>query len=70
MWANAVVSRDMNVLDKLFSDDLFITTYDGKTRGKEQELEVLKPSPDVKTISVENEDVRVKIYGKTSVVTA
>lgn len=69
-WAEAVVGRDMVFLEKLFADDLFITTYDGKTRGKAEELAILKPSPDVKTVSVVNEDLRVKVYGKTAVVTA
>ena len=69
-WADAVRSRDMKALDALFADELFITTFDGKTRGKKEELEVLKPNPNVRTVSVENEDVRVKLYGETAVVTA
>jgi ketosteroid isomerase-like protein len=69
-WAEAMVSRDMSVLDKLFADDLFITAYDGSTRGKKEELEGLEPSPDVKTLSVENEELRVRIYNRSAVVTA
>ncbi len=71
-WAEAVKGRDQRVLDALFADDLFITDYNGGTRGKKEELEVLKPSETVKTISVLNEDVKVRIYGKsdTAVVTA
>lgn len=69
-WAASIVSRDMDALGKILADDIIITDYNGKTRGKKEELEILKPSPDVKTISVENEDIRVKIYGKTAVVTA
>lgn len=69
-WADAVRDRDMKALDTLFAEELFITTFDGKTRGKKEELEVLKPNPNVRTVSVENEDVRVKLYGDTAVVTA
>lgn len=69
-WADAVRDRDMKMLDALFADDLIITTYDGKTRGKKEELEILKPNPDVKTVSVVNEDVGVKLYGNVAVVTA
>jgi ketosteroid isomerase-like protein len=60
----------MDSLEKILADDIVITDYNGKVRGKKEELEILKPSPDVKTISVENEDVKIKIHGKTAVVTA
>ncbi|MGB7069514.1 MAG: nuclear transport factor 2 family protein [Pyrinomonadaceae bacterium] len=70
MWADAVAARDMKVLEKLFSEDLIVTTYDGKTRGKKEELEALAPSPGAGTISIVNEDLWVRVYGKTAVVTA
>lgn len=69
-WAASIVSRDMDAMGKILADDIVITDYNGKVRGKKEELEILKPSPDVKTISVENEDLKVKVYGKTAVVTA
>jgi ketosteroid isomerase-like protein len=69
-WASSIVSRDMDALGKILADDIVITDYNGKVRGKTEELEILKPSPDVKTISVENEDVKIKVHGKTAVVTA
>jgi ketosteroid isomerase-like protein len=69
-WAGSIVSRDMDALGWVLADDIVITDYNGKVRGKKEELEVLKPSPDVKTISVENEDVKIKVHGKTAVVTA
>lgn len=71
-WAEAVKGRDQNALDALFADDLFITDFNGGTRGKKEELEMLKPSETVKTVSVSNEDVRIRLYGgsKTAVVTA
>lgn len=69
-WADSIVNRDMNALGAILSDDLIVTAFDGATRGKREELEILKPNPNVKTVSVENENLRVKIYGKTAVVTA
>jgi ketosteroid isomerase-like protein len=69
-WAASIVSRDMDALGQIMADDIVITDYNGKVRGKKEELEILKPSPDVKTISVENEDVKIKIHGKTAVVAA
>lgn len=69
-WADSIVKRDMNALDKILSKDLIVTSFDGTTRGKTEELEVLKPNPNVTTHSVENKDVRIKIYSNTAVVTA
>ncbi|MBP6003574.1 MAG: nuclear transport factor 2 family protein [Pyrinomonadaceae bacterium] len=71
-WAEAVKGRDQNALDALFADDLFITDFNGGTRGKKEELEILKPSETVKTVSVSNEDIKVRFYGgsKTAVITA
>ncbi len=69
-WADSMVRRDMNALGRILSDELIVTSFDGTTRGKKEELEVVKPNPNVQTHSVENKDVRIKIYGSTAVVTA
>jgi ketosteroid isomerase-like protein len=69
-WADAIRDRDMKMLDLLFSDDLIITTFDGKTRGKTEELEILKPNPEMRTVSVINEDVGIKLFGNVAIVTA
>ena len=69
-WAVAVQKRDGRALDQLFADELSVTTYDGEVRGKKEELEVLKPNQRVTTLSVRNEDVAIKLYGDTAVVTA
>lgn len=71
-WADAVKDRDQKALDALFADDLFITDYNGGTRGKKEELEVLKPSDTIKTVSVTNENFAVRVYekSKTAIVTA
>ena len=69
-WADAVRDRDTKALDKIFEADLIITTFDGKTRGKAEELEILKPGGDMKTVSVANEDIKVRIFDKTALVTA
>ena len=69
-WAAAIKNRDAAALGKILSDDLIVTAFDATTRGKAEELKVVAPNSQVETISVENEDIRVKIYGKTAVVTA
>ena len=62
-WADLILKRDMTALAKILADDIIITDYTGKIRGKAEELDILKPMPHVKTVSVDNEDVKIKIYG-------
>ena len=71
-WADAVKRRDVDALNLLFADDLFITDFTGATRGKKEEIEVLKSSPATSTVSVENEEIRIRTFPKanTAVVTA
>ena len=57
-WADAVKRRDIATLDRMFANDLFITDTSGATRGKEEEPEILKPSPTTRTMSVTNERSR------------
>ncbi|MFZ1701144.1 MAG: nuclear transport factor 2 family protein [Pyrinomonadaceae bacterium] len=66
-WAVAVKQRDMTALGRMFADDLFITDNTGATRGKKEELEVLKPSPTTRTVSVENENVKIRTYPRSNV---
>jgi ketosteroid isomerase-like protein len=68
-WADAMVRGDMAALDRLFSDDLIVTTSNGTVRGKAEELNDVKPSPDLKTYFFNTEDVRVRIYDDAAVVT-
>lgn len=68
-WADAVKNRNAKELDSLFEENLIITTADGQTRGKKEELEILKPNPEMRTVSVKNDDVKVRIFGQTAVAT-
>ncbi len=68
-WADAQVKGDLAALDKLFAEDLIVTSGSGALRDKKGELADAKPDPDFKTYFFNTEDLRVKIYGKTAVVT-
>ncbi len=68
-WADAVRDRDTKALDALFEEGLIITTADGKTRGRAEELELFKPNPQIKTRMIKNEDVKVRVFGQTAVAT-
>lgn len=68
-WGDAVKNNDTKMLDILFRDDLVITTFDGRVRGKSEELEILKPSENVRTTAVTNDNLVVRVYGNTAIVT-
>jgi uncharacterized protein (TIGR02246 family) len=69
-WAEAVRDRDGKALESIFDDEVIITTHDGKTRGKAEEMEAMKPNPNIRYSSVTNEDVGVKVFGDVAIVTA
>jgi ketosteroid isomerase-like protein len=66
-WADAIVRGDMEALDRMFADDM--TVLSGEVRNKAQEMDDLRPSADIKTYFFNTEDVRVRVYGDTAVVT-
>ena len=68
-WADAMVRGDMKALENLFSDDLIVTSGNGTVRGKKEELEDVRPNPDLKTYFFNTEDVRVRVYKNAAVVT-
>ena len=69
-WGEAVRARNTQTLAEIFEENVVITTHDGKTRGKNEELELLKPRPDFRGISVKNEDIKVRVFGNAAVATA
>ena len=69
-WGEAVRARNTKTLEDIFEENAVITTFDGKTRGKTQEIELLKPRPDFRGISVKNEDIKVRVFGNAAVATA
>jgi uncharacterized protein (TIGR02246 family) len=68
-WADSIAAGDVGALDRLFADDMVLTAGNGTVRGKKEELDDLRPAPDVKTYYFKVEDVRVRAYGDAAVVT-
>src|SRR5258707_2864125 len=65
-WGDANVSQDTGTLNRILSDDIVFTTYDGKVLNKASVLESVKNE---KIESDEQSDIVVRIYGNTGVVT-
>lgn len=68
-WADAIVRGDVAALDRLFEDDMIVTTSGGEVRNKAQEMDELKPGTEIKTYFFNTDDVRVRVYKDAAVVT-
>jgi ketosteroid isomerase-like protein len=68
-WADAMVRGDVAALERLFDDDMIVTSGSGAVRGKAGELEDVRPTPDLKTYFFNTEDRRVRVYGDAAVLT-
>ena len=64
----AIISRDATAYERILADDFIFTSFDGAVTNKTQELAKVK-SGDLKFKSGKSDDIRVKVYGKTAVVT-
>ena len=69
LWADSIVRGDVAALDRLFADDMVITTGNGTVRDKAGEIDDLRPSTDIKTYFFNTDDVRVRVYKDAAVVT-
>jgi uncharacterized protein (TIGR02246 family) len=71
-WADAITKGDSAALDRLFADDLIVTSGSGEIRSKASEIKDAASAPDPAFIWIHpftTEDVRVTIYGAAAVVT-
>lgn len=71
-WADAITKGDAAALDRLFADDMIVTSGSGEIRTKAGEIKDAAGAPDpdfVWTHPFTTEDVRVKIYKDAAVVT-
>ena len=69
-WLNAYLRDDKATFDRIVADDFTGTDESAVMRNKAQEKELLQaPPPGGIKVSLNNEDVRVRMYGETAVVT-
>jgi uncharacterized protein (TIGR02246 family) len=67
--SNALMKSDTAALDRLWADDYTFTNPSGVVQTKAQRLAELK-SGDLKFESFSTDDVQVRVYGDTAVVTS
>ena len=64
----ALLNGDVAMLDKLWVDDFVSTTASGQLRTKSQFLDALR-SGQTNYVSLEYDELNVRVYGKTAVMT-
>jgi len=71
-WGDAIVHRDSATLEEILADDYTLTTPDGQVVSRSQEIEnVLAPADgSVAITDVDVEDVGVRVFGETAVVSS
>ncbi|HYE72518.1 MAG TPA: nuclear transport factor 2 family protein [Blastocatellia bacterium] len=67
-WDDAIVRKDMAALDRIIADDFMLIDDAGRITHKKELLERIK-SPDLVIKPFETEDVVVRIYGDTAILT-
>jgi ketosteroid isomerase-like protein len=65
----ALARQDASVLDRLWSETLVFTFPNGQISNKAQRLAAQKPSADPHQLTNLNEEVKVRLYGNSAVVT-
>jgi ketosteroid isomerase-like protein len=67
-YDDALVRGDVAALDRLYSDEFVYTTPDGEVRDKARQL-AFTGSGDLRLESGRSDDVKVRVYGDTAVMT-
>jgi ketosteroid isomerase-like protein len=67
-YDTALLRGDAVALDRLYADEFVYTNPDGEIRYKAQQLAFTR-SGDLKFESAQSSDVKVRVYGKTAVMT-
>jgi ketosteroid isomerase-like protein len=67
-WAEAIVSRDMGTLNEIIADDFTGTSWSGDTYSKTKAVDDIEFRIYVAQ-SLDLENVKVKVFGDTAVVT-
>src|SRR5687768_13232122 len=67
-YDTALVRGDADALNRLYADEFVYTTFDGSVRDKQQQLAFTRYG-DLRLDSGESDDVNIRIYGNTAVMT-
>lgn len=69
VYRDAVMQQDVATLGRILADDFIATSSRGEIREKAKEIDDIKPSPDYKMEAFNLDDMNVRIFGDTAIVT-
>lgn len=70
-WDEAYAGRDIEALGRILADDFIFTNASGAVISRPQYISANIKAPDITLeIPINSEDVKVRIYGETAVVTS
>ena len=68
-WLNSYLKGDKQTFERIVADDFTRTDESGKFATKAEEKELIQAPPASVKASLTNEDIKVRVYGETAVVT-
>jgi ketosteroid isomerase-like protein len=68
-WLNSYLRGDKQTFDRVVADDFTRTDESGKFANKAEEKELVQAAPGSVSASLTNEDMQVRVYGDSAVVT-
>jgi ketosteroid isomerase-like protein len=69
MYRDAVMQQDVAGVGRILADDFVATSSRGEIRDKAKEIDDIRPSPDYKMEGFGLDDMNVRIFGDTAIVT-
>jgi len=68
-YRDAVMRQDVAAVSNLLADDFVATSSRGEIRDKAREVDDIRPTPDFKMEAFDLDDINVRVFGGTAVVT-
>jgi ketosteroid isomerase-like protein len=69
LYRDAVMRQDVTAVGRILADDFIATSSRGELRDKAKEIDDIRPSPDFKMEAFDLDDIDVRSFGDTAVVT-
>jgi ketosteroid isomerase-like protein len=69
MYRDAVMQQDVAAVGRILADDFIATSSRGEIRDKAKEIDDIRPSPDFKMEAFNLDDIRVRVFSDTAIVT-
>jgi ketosteroid isomerase-like protein len=69
MYRDAIMRQDVAAVGRILADDFIATSSRGEIRDKAKEIDDIRPSPDFRMEAFNLDDINVRLFGDTAIVT-